>query len=410
MLSNLQNKKIFKGDTILWYVVIALMLVSVMVVYSSTGKLAYEQQDGNTMFYLIKQFVLLIAGVGIMIFLQSLHYKYILSLSKILIAASFILLILVSIVGEERNETTRVLPIPFIGYTFQPAELAKLALIVWTARAISFNQGDDKIILWEVLTVTGILSFIIFLENFSTSVLIWVVCMMMLFIGNLKMKNILLIISAFVVLIGLILLIAFTVPAASEIGRISTIRNRVTDFFSDNKVKEGYSYQSEQTRIAVARGGLFGVGPGNSVQRNYLPQPYMDCIYAIIIEEYGSIGGGIILLLYLVIFFRVGVIVRRCTRTFPALLVAGLGLSIVVQAFVNMAVSVGVMPITGQTLPLVSMGGTSILFTCAAFGMILSIAHTFDGDNEDVLEESEVEEEDVYEDVEEEDEISVVES
>ena len=194
-------------------------------------------------------------------------------------------------------------------------------------------------------------------------------------------------------MVGVILVLAFTVPQFEKIGRVATIKGRVTNFFSGAKKERGdSSYQSDQAKIAVAKGGLMGVGPGNSEQRNFLPHPYSDFIFAIIIEEYGLLGGGLTLLLYLIILYRIGVIVKRCTRTFPALLVTGLGLSIVFQAFVNMGVCVGLFPVTGQPLPLVSMGGTSLLFTSAAFGMILSVSHTFQGDGEVIEEESEVEE------------------
>nr|WP_286164652.1 FtsW/RodA/SpoVE family cell cycle protein [Odoribacter sp. OF09-27XD] len=161
----------------------------------------------------------------------------------------------------------------------------------------------------------------------------------------------------------------------------------VTAFFSGGEE----SFQAQQSKIAVARGGMLGVGPGNSVQRNFLPHPYSDFIFAIIIEEYGLVGGGVILLLFLIILYRIGVIVRRCTRTFPALLVTGLGLMIVLQAFVNMGVCVGLFPVTGQPLPLVSMGGTSLLFTSAAFGMILSVSHTFPEHGEMIEEPAEEE-------------------
>ena len=217
--------------------------------------------------------------------------------------------------------------------------------------------------------------------------------MTMLFVGRLRLKLILISFASLIALVGVILVLAFTVPQFEKIGRVATIKGRVTNFFSGaKKEREGSSYQSDQAKIAVAKGGLMGVGPGNSEQRNFLPHPYSDFIFAIIIEEYGLLGGGLTLLLYLIILYRIGVIVKRCTRTFPALLVTGLGLSIVFQAFVNMGVCVGLFPVTGQPLPLVSMGGTSLLFTSAAFGMILSVSHTFQEDGEVVEEESKVEE------------------
>ena len=180
----------------------------------------------------------------------------------------------------------------------------------------------------------------------------------------------------------MLLVLAFTVPKVAEIGRIATVKSRIVNFFNPESVNSDDSYQSDQAKIAVAKGGLVGLGPGNSVQRNFLPHPYSDFIFAIIIEEYGLLGAGVVMLLYLIILYRIGVIVRRCTRTFPAILVTGLGLSIVFQALVNMGVCVGLMPVTGQPLPLMSMGGTSLIFTSAAFGMILSVSHTFSEEGE----------------------------
>jgi len=308
---------------------------------------------------------------------------------------SFIFLLWAKFAGTNLNDADRWIPLP-LGLSFQPSELAKLGIIMYTARIIAFYQTDKGCsdeALKNVLLFTGPLIFLIFLDNFSTSFLLGLICMTMLFVGRLRLKLILISFASLIALVGVILVLAFTVPQFEKIGRVATIKGRVTNFFSGaKKEREGSSYQSDQAKIAVAKGGLMGVGPGNSEQRNFLPHPYSDFIFAIIIEEYGLLGGGLTLLLYLIILYRIGVIVKRCTRTFPALLVTGLGLSIVFQAFVNMGVCVGLFPVTGQPLPLVSMGGTSLLFTSAAFGMILSVSHTFQEDGEVVEEESEVEE------------------
>lgn len=384
----------FKGDKVLWYVIIILMLASVMVVYSSTGRLAYREKDGNTSFYLIKQLILMLGCIGVIIGLQSVHYKYFLTFSKVVLGMSFIFLLWAKFAGTNLNDADRWIPLP-LGLSFQPSELAKLGIIMYTARVIAFYQTDrgcSDEALKSALLFTGPLIFLIFLDNFSTSLLLGLICMTMLFVGRLRLKLIAISMGALIGLVGIILVLAFTFPQFEKIGRVATIKGRVTNFFSGGKEndKEGYSYQSDQAKIAVAKGGLMGVGPGNSEQRNFLPHPYSDFIFAIIIEEYGLLGGGLVLLLYLIILYRIGVIVKRCTRTFPALLVTGLGLSIVFQAFVNMGVCVGLFPVTGQPLPLVSMGGTSLLFTSAAFGMILSVSHTFQGDRE-VVEEAEAE-------------------
>ena len=385
----------FKGDKVLWYIIIILMLASIMVVYSSTGQLAYREKGGNTSFYLIKQLILMLGCIGVIIGLQSVHYKYFLTFSKVVLGMSFIFLLWAKFAGTNLNDADRWIPLP-LGLSFQPSELAKLGIIMYTARIIAFYQTDKGCsdeALKNVLLFTGPLIFLIFLDNFSTSFLLGLICMTMLFVGRLRLKLILISFASLIALVGVILVLAFTVPQFEKIGRVATIKGRVTNFFSGaKKEREGSSYQSDQAKIAVAKGGLMGVGPGNSEQRNFLPHPYSDFIFAIIIEEYGLLGGGLTLLLYLIILYRIGVIVKRCTRTFPALLVTGLGLSSVFQAFVNMGVCVGLFPVTGQPLPLVSMGGTSLLFTSAAFGMILSVSHTFQEDGEVVEEESEVEE------------------
>lgn len=374
-----KDKLSFKGDKVLWYVIIGLMIASVMVVYSSTGRLAFRVKDGNTSFYLLKQLMLMVGCFVVILGLQSVHYKYFFKFSKVVLGMAFIFLLWAKFAGTNLNDADRWITIPLIGFTFQPSELAKLGIILYTARIITSYQTDrhcDDEALKSVLLFIGPVIFLIFLDNFSTSLLIGLICMTMLFVGRLRMKLILLSIGALAGLVGMIILLAFTVPQFEKIGRVATIKGRVTEFFAGSQ-KEGYSYQSDQAKIAVAKGGFLGVGPGNSEQRNFLPHPYSDFIFAIIIEEYGLIGGGVILLLYLTVLFRVGVIVRRCTRIFPALLVTGLGLSIVFQAFINMGVCVGVFPVTGQPLPLVSMGGTSLLFTSAALGIILSVSHTF---------------------------------
>ncbi|WP_251621094.1 FtsW/RodA/SpoVE family cell cycle protein [Odoribacter lunatus] len=386
---NWQNKISFKGDKVLWYVIIGLMIASVMVVYSSTGRLAYSVKHGNTSFYLIKQLILMVVCFVLILGLQSVHYRYLFRFSKIILGMSFIFLLWAKFAGTNLNDADRWITIPGIGFTFQPSELAKIGVILYVARIITYYQterGCSDEALKSVLLYVGPVIFLIFLDNFSTSFLLGLICMTMLFVGRLRLRLMFMSIGALLGTVGLILLLAFTVPQFEKIGRVATIKARIMAFFKGGQ-KEGYDYQAEQAKIAVAKGGFLGVGPGNSEQRNFLPHPYSDFIFAIIIEEYGLVGGGAIMLFYLIVLFRVGVIVRKCTRTFPALLVTGLGLSIVFQAFVNMGVCVGVFPVTGQPLPLVSMGGTSLLFTSAALGMILSVSHTF-MDEEKVLNEN----------------------
>ena len=382
---DLRKKLSFKGDRILWYVIIGLMLASVMVVYSSTGSLAYRVRSGNTSYFLIKQVILMSGCLVVILTLQSIHYKYFLSFAKIVLGMSFIFLLWAKFAGTTLNDAGRWVTIPGIGFTFQPSEMAKLGVIMYCARVIAFYQNErccDDEALKKILFVAGPVIFLIFLDNFSTSLLMGLVCLAMLFVGRLRLKLIAMSVGALVATILVLLVLAFTVPKVAEIGRIATVKSRIVNFFNPESVNSDDSYQSDQAKIAVAKGGLVGLGPGNSVQRNFLPHPYSDFIFAIIIEEYGLLGAGVVMLLYLIILYRIGVLVRRCTRTFPAILVTGLGLSIVFQALVNMGVCVGLMPVTGQPLPLMSMGGTSLIFTSAAFGMILSVSHTFSEEGE----------------------------
>lgn len=407
MFDNWREKIAFKGDKVLWYVIIMLMIASVMVVYSSTGRLAYRVHDGNTAYYLMKQLMLIAGCFLVMLGLQSMHYKWFLTFAKIVLGMSFIFLLWAKFAGTNLNDASRWVTIPLIGFTFQPSELAKLAIIMYTARTISFYQNErscDDEALKNILIFVGPSILLIFLDNFSTSLLVGLICMTMLFVGRLRLRLMLVTLGALFGVVAVILILAFTVPQFEKIGRVATIKGRVTAFFAGGG-NEDYSYQSDQAKIAVAKGGIVGQGPGNSDQRNFLPHPYSDFIFAIIIEEYGLFGGGVIMLLYLIILYRIGVIVRRCTRTFPALLVIGLGLSIVFQAFVNMGVCVGLFPVTGQPLPLVSMGGTSLLFTSAAFGMILSVSHTFSEEGE--LPEEPVRQESENENFEPEDELAM---
>ena len=381
-----KDKLQLKGDKTLWYVIIGLASASLLVVYSSTGSLAYRVNDGDTSAYLIKQVFLLFLCFIVLLWLQSVHYKYFLGFAFVLLFLSFVCLLWAKLSGTTLNDAGRWVKIPLIGFTFQPSELAKLGVIMYTARSIAFEQTDagcNNRVLVRMLFVLPVL-FMIFMENFSTSALLGGVCLVMLFVGRLPWMTFGKLIGGVVVAVGLLLTIVFVVPEQhlKSVGRLLTIKHRVEHFVNPDVADNDDSYQSDQAKIAVAKGGLIGVGPGNSVQRNFLPHPYSDFIFAIIIEEYGLGGAGIVMLLYLIILYRVGAIVRRCTRTFPAILVTGLGLCIVFQGLINMGVCVGLFPVTGQPLPLVSMGGTSLVFTSAMFGMILSVSHTFSEEGE----------------------------
>ncbi len=391
---NWKEKIAFKGDKILWYVIIVLMILSVMLVYSSTGRLAYNKQEGNTLFYLGRQVSLLVGCFGVLFVMQAWSWRWLYRNATVLLVIAMGLLFLAAFGGTNINGAGRWIKIPVIGLTFQPSEFAKIAVVIYTARLLADFQTDrgcDDMALkkfWLPLCVIGL----IFLDNFSTSALIGLVCLVMYMVGRIRWRLLGKVVAGMVGFLAIIILVGLFIPQSQEWGRIGTIVGRLTAFFvgeqEDNEKQRNYNLQSNQARIAVAQGGLLGCGPGNSVQRNFLPHAYSDFIYAIIIEEYGLGGGCFIFLLYAVILFRVGVISRKTLKTdhlnprgrpdiFPALLVFGLGLSVVLQALFHMGVNVGALPVTGQTLPLISMGGTSLWFTSAALGIILNVAYSF---------------------------------
>jgi cell division protein FtsW len=366
-----------RGDKIIWIIILFLSLISLLVVYSSTGTLAYKVKGGNTSYFFIKQLVLLGGCFFIMYVVHRLPYKLYSSSANIVLLVSIGLLILAKFVGTNLNDASRWITIPGIGFNFQPSELAKLALILHVSRTLSQYQTEKGCMneaFIKVITPVVVVCGLIFLDDFSTSVLLGGVCYLLMFIGRVARKYLLGTVGA---AIGLVVMLVVLAPLLPSIGRIQTVRSRIVNFFDkdETNVNNSQNYQVEQAKIAVVSGGVFGKGPGNSNQRNFLPHPYSDFIYAIILEELGWLGGFTILAFYLFLLYRAGVIVRKCNRTFPAFLVIGLTLSIVFQALTNMAVSVNLIPVTGQPLPLVSMGGTSLIFTSAAFGMILSVSN-----------------------------------
>lgn len=367
-------RKYLKGDTVIWSIVIILSVASLLSVYSATGFLAYKHQGGNTSYYMFKQLFSLSVGFGIIVLVHYIPYKWIARFSLMALYGSILLLIITLVAGVNLNMASRWLTIPGIGITFQPSEMAKLALIVYVAKILAQYQKEDdsageafKPIIIYVLIVAGL----IFRENLSTALLVIGVSVAMMFVGRVPLKYLL---GSGAVAVGLLALLLFVAPKVDFLPRAETWASRVEQFVNPDKADKSSSYQSDQSKIAIASGGLLGKGPGNSVQRNFLPHPYSDFIYAIIAEEYGLIGPVIVLLCYLFLLARIGVIVRESNRTFPAFLALGLGLMLVSQAFVNMGVAVGIFPVTGQPLPLVSLGTTSVLFTCIAFGMILGVS------------------------------------
>lgn len=367
-------EKIFsklKGDKWIWIIVILLSVWSLLAVYSSTGTLAYKEGRG-TETYLVKHFTLIFAGLILMYFSHLLDYRYYAGISKILMIITIPLLLYTLLFTDAVNDANRWVTIPVINQTFQTSDLAKLALITFLARMLTRKQENIKDVKNAFLPIMGSVCVVIILiaiANMSTAIMLFAVSILLLIIGRISIKQISYVSIAGVVLLTLVVLCG---------PRRQTYISRIQTFIGKGEPNPDKEFQATQAKIAIATGGLFGKGPGNSTQRNVLPHPYSDFIFAIIIEEYGAVGGAVLVILYLAFMFRCIKIVTQSPKAFGALLAAGLGFSLTIQAFGNMAVAVGLGPVTGVPLPLVSMGGTSILFTSVAFGIILSVSRNIE--------------------------------
>lgn len=363
--------KYFKGDRTIWMIVFILSIFSLLAVYSSTGTLAYKYKSGNTEYYLFKHLFILAFGIGLMYAAHLVRYTY---YSKISIIALFVtvpLLALTLVLGTNLNEASRWLTLPGTNITFQTSDFAKLALIMFVARMLSKKQDEIKSFKSAFLPVVIpvlIVCALILPANFSTAAVVFSSAIYLMFIGRISMKYI-----AAMIGIGVAAFVLFVVIslAIGNTGRIETWKARIERFSGDESAD---NYQSDQAKIAIARGGLFGVFPGNSMQRNFLPHPYSDFIFAIIIEEYGFLGAVFLISLYLLLFFRVIRFIHHSPMAFGTLLAAGCTFMLVFQALINMAVAVNLFPVTGQPLPFLSMGGTSIWFTSIALGIVLSVS------------------------------------
>ena len=357
-------QKHLNGDPVIWFVVVVLSILSILVVYSATGTLAYKMMDGNTEHYLIKHTGLILISLVAMWVAHKIDYKYYSKLSQFALWASVPLLLFTWKYGVTINEATRWLTIPLINQPFQPSDLAKLALIANLASMLSksqqnidsFKESFIPMLLW-----CGVICGLIAMTDFSSALLLFVICLLIMFIGRVPIRYLLM----------LLIVGALAGSLAVQFGqRGETVISRVERFFSEDEIP----FQAKQSYIAIATGGITGKGPGRSDQRNFLPHPYSDFIYAIIIEEYGLLGGVVVLGLYLTLLYRGMRTVAKSDRAFGGLLSAGLAFALVLQALVNMGVAVGLGPITGLTLPLLSMGGTSLLFNGIALGIILSVS------------------------------------
>ncbi len=359
-----------RGDKTIWFIITLLMFCSVLAVYSAVGHEAAMKRSGNTEYYLVKHSLLLIIGLAAMFFSYRFNYMFYSKIAPILLAISIPLLIYTIFFGPEINDARRWLEIPLIDQKFQTSDLARLALVMFIARSISNKQNIIKdfksAFVPLIVPVVGV-CMLIAPSDLSTAALLFITCMTMMIIGRVSLKYIGMLGLLGIAGLSLLIVIGIAFP---EWVRLDTWISRINEFILG---QEG-GYQIVQSKIAIASGEIFGVGPGNSLQRNYLPYAYADFIFAIICEEYGLIGAFVLIALYLGLLFRCTNMVTRCPKTFGSILAIGLCLNVVVQAFANMAVSVQLVPVTGLTLPIISMGGTSILFTCISLGIILSVS------------------------------------
>lgn len=388
--SHLLNKT--KGDKVIWALVVLLALVSLLAVYSATGSLAYKNYRGNTEIYLFKQIAFILVGIMVIYFAHLVNYTFYSKAATWVYLLTLPLLVYTLFFGVTMNEGSRWIRLPLINMTMQTSDLARLALFMYLARLLSRKQDvikDFRKGYLPVILPVAVTCALIAPANLSTALLLGASCLMLLFIGRVSTKHILT--TILIALVPLLFLItaavvrhgkekneeAFVVKRSSSTltGRVDTWIGRVESFIYGSKDDaDNDAYQVNMAKIAIARGGMFGLGPGNSPTRDYLPQAYNDFIYAIIIEEYGLMGGAFIMFIYLVFLYRCIRIYKRCPYAFGAFLALGLSFTLAIQAVANMAVTVNLFPVTGVTLPLVSMGGTSFIFTCLAIGIILSVA------------------------------------
>ncbi len=373
-----------KGDRWIWIIILLLSMISIMVVYSATGAIAYKKGISVEKYLLFKHVIFVLLGIGMIYIAHLLDYKYYAGISKILMIVTVPLLFYTLIFGQSLNDASRWVKIPVIGLTFQTSDLAKLALITFLARMLTRKQENIKDVKQAFLPIMGsvcVVFVLIALANLSTALMLFGVSILLLIIGRISIKQIATVCAGGLVLL---MLVVFLGP------RRETYKSRINSFLHPELQHSDKTYQSDHAKIALATGGVLGKGPGNSTERNFLPHPYSDFIFAIIIEEYGTVGGLAVMVLYLVLLYRCVRIVNRSPKAFGALLAAGLSFSLTIQAFANMAVAVGLGPVTGVPLPLVSMGGTSMIFTSIAFGIILSVSRDVEENSSSVNKEEKI--------------------
>lgn len=378
-----KTRNLFQGDKVIWVVVAILTFISLLTVYSASESVANRSYNGNNAFVLLRHAVMLLLGLACMFGASRINYKMYSKLLLLLFWIAIPLLIYTLFFGKNLNHAQRVIGIA--GVTFQTSDLAKIALIGFLARVLTLRRDElDDFkelgirVMLPILVIVGL----IFPENFSTAAMLFATCIVMMFLSKVKMKYIFGFIGIIMLAGGIFMLVSF---AFAKDNRSTTWVNRIERFFSssEEEADDTANFQVMQSKIAIAGGGLIGKSPGKSTQRNVLPHPYSDFIYAIVLEEYGLIGGIFVLALYLILLYRATRIILRAPQSFGGLLAMGLAFSLVMQAMVNMGVAVGLFPVTGQPLPFISMGGTSLLFTGLSIGIIISVTREINKVNND---------------------------
>jgi cell division protein FtsW len=369
-----------KGDRVIWAIVLLLSITSMLAVYSSISTLAFKSGSGNQEIILVKHALTLLFGLGLMYLVHKIPFYYFSKTSQLAYWISVPLLALTLILGVSLNDASRWLVVPGLGISFQTSDFAKLALIMFVARLLAKKQDNIKDlqgaflpVLFPILIICGL----ILPANFSTAAVLFTTCLVLMFIAGLNVKYLFALIGAGVACLAIFVVVVINSPNK---GRIGTWKNRIENFMGGNSGSaSSANYQVNQAKIAIATGGVVGKGPGGSTQRNFLPHPYSDFIYAFIIEEYGLIGGAFIMFLYVILFFRAIRIATQSENLFGAFLAIGCAIMLVFQAMINMAVAVNLIPVTGQPLPFISKGGTSVIFTGIAIGIILSVSAALEG-------------------------------
>ncbi len=375
-----------KGDKVIWAIMFLLSLLSILVVYSAVVTLAHKFQQGNSEFYLIKQVIFIGIGFFVAYLVHRFKYTIFSKVSQIGLFLCIPLLIYTLFGGVSAGGAERWVEIPGLKLTFQTSDLAKLMLIVYVARILAIKGKelvDLKSVIKHLILPIGVICALILPANFSTASILFFNCLMLMFFGGVHYKILLKILGICILSAALFFTWIWYSPDTIPGGRGPTWHARIENFSNGDSKS---NYQSEQAKIAIASGGVIGKGPGNSTQRAFLPQASSDFIYAIIIEEYGLLIGFVLLFLYMILLFRGIRILRSNDKPFGGFVAVGLSFSLVFQALVNMAVAVNLFPVTGQPLPLISMGGTSMIFTMITLGIILSISKSVGENSEEKLE------------------------